>query len=633
MGSSLWGKRIVRGAVATTMVAVGAVILLQQPGTTKVRSANVLSTSAMKRQGLHWNADRCGDAYELAGRPGKCTHGGDSRIQLVETAGSGNIVATPEVWPCVGTGVDGKRVQALYIYKQGLPNRLTTLQPQFDSIAKKVEGVFAASGRETGAPRYVRFATNGGAANCGLSVKAVAVANPDEDFGTMIDQLTQLGYNNANRHYLLWVETTTPPPYCGISQEFNDDTPGASNLNEDYPLMARIDCWDFAEPHEIMHTLGSVMDSAPNSTGMSHCNDLHDVMCYADGGPKSNLQTKCPTRSEWIYDCNNDDYFNTNPSGSNYLTTHWNTANSAFLTTTNGQAAPVAASATPNLFSNPGFEAGISPWAPGSSAISGVALNDGTSRSGVRYARFSSTAPGQTMTRTVTKSAKAGESYTFSAMARSTSPGYTVGILQLSNAAGTQLTNSILLLGPDWTPVSVPLNLTSDTTGLKATIGVWDANKSLDFDDTALTQSLLQSASFEAGQANWMASGTPVTLRLFSNAWEGRDGPGYLQMTTSVAGGNVNQSYVKPLAVGQTYRMTAWVKSASSTSVNGSLRLDNVGNGTDSAQTSFSATSSWTQVSVPVSITRAGTSLKASISVSTLNKSLNIDGVVLVRDR
>ena len=86
--------------------------------------------------------------------------------------------------------------------------------------------------------------------------------------------------------------------------------------------------------HEVAHTLGAVQDSAPHSTGAGHCIDEHDVMCYADGGPKNVLQTLCGSpfsAANETFDCGLDDYLNPAPAEGSYLATRWNLQNSQFM--------------------------------------------------------------------------------------------------------------------------------------------------------------------------------------------------------------------------------------------------------------------------------------------------------------
>jgi hypothetical protein len=133
--------------------------------------------------------------------------------------------------------------------------------------------------------------------------------------------------------YLIWTDANI---YCGIAQVAGNDSASSSNGANSGPNYARGDngCWrrtdHLSELHELMHTLGAVQLSAPNSSGGYHCTDEYDVMCCADSGTVT-LTYPCPISHEWLLDCNHDDYFNTSPPSGSYLASHWDVANSVFL--------------------------------------------------------------------------------------------------------------------------------------------------------------------------------------------------------------------------------------------------------------------------------------------------------------
>jgi hypothetical protein len=277
-----------------------------------------------------------GVGYEFrAGGTVGCTHGPDpapAGVDVRESPSLEELRATSDAGapvPCIGDGVSGPRVQALYAYGPG-GNRYSSVEPLIQGWAPEVGDIVRSSA--FGA-REVRFVTDSA---CRVDVRPVAVsASALGSFDTMIDELASKGYGRTDRKYLVWVEATT---YCGIAGMYPDLRLGEENRNNGgFPaLVARVDsgCWNGTAPtHELVHTLGGVQRGAPNASNLGHCTDEHDVMCYDDDRDPSTypLRLVCDASFARRLDCNGDDYFNVSPVAGSWLAAHWNTANSSFL--------------------------------------------------------------------------------------------------------------------------------------------------------------------------------------------------------------------------------------------------------------------------------------------------------------
>ena len=247
--------------------------------------------------------------------------------------------ATSPVVACDGDGTSGNRVQAMYVVESDDPNRFAALEDTFKLWAAGVDDVVNRSAALSGGVRRVRFVTeaaDGG--TCEAKVLNVTVpANSLATFGSSIGALETLGHNLRNRKYLMWTDTSV---LCGVGLMYLDDREGQDNANNGkYPQYARTDsgCWGFGngsstssvEAHELLHTLGGVQGSAPNSTSAGHCTDESDAMCYADG--TGTMRQICPPEREYLFDCNTNDYFSTSPAPGTYLDVKWNSADSSFL--------------------------------------------------------------------------------------------------------------------------------------------------------------------------------------------------------------------------------------------------------------------------------------------------------------
>lgn len=305
----------------------------------------------------------CGDLFQVA-RPGRgpaiCTHGPDpapggfdvrTRTPRL-TSPDDSLRATDQPpsapIPCVGNGTSGPRVHAMYAVASDVTDRYDQVVQSIRGWAQAVEGIVQQSAAQTGGSRGVRWLTQPTAGGCELVVEHVVMGPAgDDDFSRMIEELRLRGYIRADRRYLVWVDANV---LCGIGSAAIDDSAGIDNGNNGrVPLYSRIDtgCWGLldkfssgpnfvsVEAHELMHNFGAVQESAPHSTDNGHCFDEWDAMCYDDDTNPATfpLQMVCPNQSDGpLLDCNDDDYFHTNPPPNNYLATHWNPADAVFFT-------------------------------------------------------------------------------------------------------------------------------------------------------------------------------------------------------------------------------------------------------------------------------------------------------------
>jgi hypothetical protein len=312
----------------------------------------------------------CKTGFELRlphGRIG-CTHGPDpappgrnvrepvslNEVAALTTGNPGETGTGSDGIACVGDGVDGNRVQAVYAYPAGGPDNFDEVAPYIRQWAALTDRIVNESAAKTGGIRHVRYVTD---LACQLDVAKVALSKPGVASlsGTAADLASQ-GLDRTDRKYLVWVDAYV---YCGIATVQPDDRPGqdnANNGNRTPGMIARVDrgCWGHtqlsAEAHELAHVLGGVQPTAPHGTWNYHCSDEWELMCYdddstADGYVSSHgalvpLTRVCPPSHEGLFDCGEDDYFSTDPSEDSWLAQHWNVADSSFLTSEGPPAVP-----------------------------------------------------------------------------------------------------------------------------------------------------------------------------------------------------------------------------------------------------------------------------------------------------
>jgi hypothetical protein len=289
-------------------------------------------------------ADHCAGGIELRSPTGEisCTHGPDAAppgidikasrppLPASRTEGTAPSTVTPV---CTGDGTSGPRVQLVYARPAGSPDRYDAYAASFRTWAAEIDAGVKESAEQTAGTRRIRFVHDG---SCTPTFsRLVLTAATATDFGLFATEVREAHAGRTDRRFLVWMDANS---FCGLGEMGADDRPDWRNENNTGPSrIGRVDagCWGIpgalAEAHELFHTLGAVQHSAPNSTGYAHCLDEIDRMCGGDSSGKP-VVMRCPDGREDLFDCNHDDYFHTDPPAGSYLATHWNTADSRFLT-------------------------------------------------------------------------------------------------------------------------------------------------------------------------------------------------------------------------------------------------------------------------------------------------------------
>lgn len=259
----------------------------------------------------------------------------------------------------------GARIKVVYAYAWDQPNRFDAYK---DLIQSDVAAVAQWVAGSSGGLRTIRFDTG---TSCGPSYVDIAVVRlprtrtaytgSSSRAGWVIDDVGDAPLNMSGVHdVLVYADGLyADDGVVGTAELPSDDTPGSGNDSNLGGATAMI--WGDGGPsftddrlttflHEVSHNLGAVQDSAPSSTLAGHCNEVFDVMCYADGGPRGTntwMVSACPYATLLPYECGVGDYFNPSPAAGTYLATHWNLFNSAFMCAVGSCVLPSGAPPTP----------------------------------------------------------------------------------------------------------------------------------------------------------------------------------------------------------------------------------------------------------------------------------------------
>lgn len=332
--------------VAILSLVVSTILPAKQADAVRVSNTNCDSTNVVVKPAPN-TPSICADA--LQSMPSMAAANGQTASDPTFGGAPG---ALPFIPVCSGSGVDGPRVQAMYAYDESTGNKLSEVADNIRTVMQESDRIVYLSALKQGGSRRIRLATETYGSSCRPSIIAIPIAHGvfisknflSGDLPAVGDALKAAGVPSTSSQGLIATvfidnRDLNSAAICGVANVIMDDKVNGFNAIPSLRINQIFSkCWTpFVAVHEIVHNMGAVQNSAPHTTGHGHCTDGIDIMCYADGATKDTQPIVCQAteyRTTGLLDCNNDDYFSVKPPVGSYLATHFNVANSPFLTST-----------------------------------------------------------------------------------------------------------------------------------------------------------------------------------------------------------------------------------------------------------------------------------------------------------
>ena len=269
---------------------------------------------------------------------------------------------------CTSTG---RRVYIVYSWPAGGTNNAAARADSIRRIVRRMNWKLINESKNSSHPdiaAQIRVNCSNGIPTINVVQSHAHGAEPNVNHQDNIRQSVQAHYDgvvpaghlgqptgSAARKYLIFHEGPNPHTHGGVgwgwvgaatdAGYFTKSSTANYNNNNTTPSILWIPqgLWDTHNSlHELAHTMGAVqmpLDTTgsdvmqnTNPTTWGHCIDGDSTMCYNDGSPEGpgwNSQA-CPDSSGFStpvgfpFDCNYDNYFDTNPATGSFLAQAWN---------------------------------------------------------------------------------------------------------------------------------------------------------------------------------------------------------------------------------------------------------------------------------------------------------------------